>query len=96
MSDTIKELRTIGQSLWLDNIRRQLVTSAEVKRAQATAPKLEPSKPKPRKPKPPRFNAKPNKSGTSEKSSPPNEVSLLKEVAPSSNWRAPPNREPPK
>src|SRR5438874_11995263 len=28
----IKELRQIGQSLWLDNIRRQLVTSGELAR----------------------------------------------------------------
>jgi hypothetical protein len=58
-------------------------------------PKLEPSKPKPRKPKPPRFNAKPNKSGTSEKSSPPNEDPRLKEVPPQSNGCSPPNRELP-
>src|ERR1700674_2670057 len=57
--------------------------------------KLEPSKPKPRKPKPPRFNAKPNKSGTSEKSSPPNEDPRLKEVPPQSNGCSPPNRELP-
>ncbi len=30
--DPIKELREIGQSLWLDNIRRQLVTSGELAR----------------------------------------------------------------
>src|SRR5690349_8980873 len=28
----IRELRDIGQSLWLDNIRRQLVTSGELAR----------------------------------------------------------------
>ena len=28
----IKELRHIGQSLWLDNIRRQLITSGELAR----------------------------------------------------------------
>src|SRR5690348_13418704 len=30
--DPIKELHDIGQSLWLDNIRRQLVTSGELAR----------------------------------------------------------------
>jgi len=30
--DPIKELREIGQSLWLDNIRRQLITSGELGR----------------------------------------------------------------
>jgi len=28
----IKELREIGQSLWLDNIRRQLISSGELAR----------------------------------------------------------------
>ena len=28
----IKELRHLGQSLWLDNIRRQLITSGELAR----------------------------------------------------------------
>ena len=59
-------------------------------------PKLEPSKLKPRKPKPPRFNAKPNKSGASEKSSPPNEDPRLRiEVPTLSNGCSPPNRELP-
>jgi transaldolase/glucose-6-phosphate isomerase len=31
-STSIKELREIGQSLWLDNIRRQLITSGELAR----------------------------------------------------------------
>ena len=32
MPAPIKELRRIGQSLWLDNIRRQLITSGELAR----------------------------------------------------------------
>ena len=32
MSSPIQELRALGQSLWLDNIRRQLVTSGELAR----------------------------------------------------------------
>jgi transaldolase len=28
----VKELRHLGQSLWLDNIRRQLITSGELAR----------------------------------------------------------------
>jgi len=28
----IKELKRLGQSLWLDNIRRQLITSGELAR----------------------------------------------------------------
>ena len=28
----IKELKQVGQSLWLDNIRRQLITSGELAR----------------------------------------------------------------
>jgi len=31
-STAIKELREQGQSLWLDNIRRQLITSGELAR----------------------------------------------------------------
>src|SRR5438067_11175451 len=31
-SNAIKELRRQGQSLWLDNIRRQLITSGELAR----------------------------------------------------------------
>src|SRR5712692_10387438 len=30
--NAIKELRDVGQSLWLDNIRRQLITSGELAR----------------------------------------------------------------
>ena len=28
----VKELKSLGQSLWLDNIRRQLITSGELAR----------------------------------------------------------------
>ncbi|MGH7883145.1 MAG: transaldolase family protein, partial [Candidatus Dormibacteraceae bacterium] len=28
--DSITQLRSLGQSLWLDNIRRQLITSGEL------------------------------------------------------------------
>ena len=31
-SSGIRELKKIGQSLWLDNIRRQLITSGELAR----------------------------------------------------------------
>src|SRR5690242_21509067 len=32
MTSAIQQLREIGQSLWLDNIRRQLITSGELAR----------------------------------------------------------------
>jgi hypothetical protein len=47
-------------------------------------------------PKAPNSNAKPNKSGTNDNSSPPNEASRWKEVVPQSDCGAPPNREFPK
>jgi transaldolase len=31
-SSALKELKRLGQSLWLDNIRRQLITSGELAR----------------------------------------------------------------
>jgi len=56
-----------------------------------------PSNPKPRRPKAPKSSAKPNKFGTNDNSSPPNEFSALKEVLlPQSNWRASPNCGVPK
>ena len=55
-----------------------------------------PSNPKPRRPKAPKSNAKPNKSGTNDNSSPPNEFPPWKEVPPQSNWCASPNRGLPK
>jgi hypothetical protein len=55
-----------------------------------------PSNPKPRRPKAPKFSAKPNKSGTKDKSSPPKEFPPWKEGPPRSNWCASPNREVPK
>jgi hypothetical protein len=51
-----------------------------------------PSNPKPRKPKAPKSNAKPNRLGTNDNSSPPNEFSPWKEVPLQSNWCASPNR----
>lgn len=62
----------------------------------ANAFKPVPSNPKPRKPKAPKSNAKPNKFGTNDNSSPPKEFSPWKEVLPQSNWRASPNRGVPK
>lgn len=53
----------------------------------------EPSKLKPCKPNPPKSNAKPNKPGTNENSSPLNEGAPLKELAAKSNGWASPNLE---